>query len=216
LEIDIAKNNEIKYQTADNLAVLPVNDDAIVEAVAKALNYNLNAVFRLKPASGYEMKQASLFPNPCSVRDFLARYCDLTSAPRRADLKLLAAYASDATDKKALIRLSSKEAKDEYRDKVLEAHVGFADVITRLCPSVRMPLEHFIALCPRLQPRYYTISSSSSAHPKSIHITVSVLKTERKDGGIFNGVCSNHLADTAVNQTIRVFSRDSSFTANPT
>mmetsp|Transcript_21213 Transcript_21213/g.27833 ORF Transcript_21213/g.27833 Transcript_21213/m.27833 type:complete len:264 (-) Transcript_21213:255-1046(-) len=62
-------------------------------------------------------------------------------------------------------------------------------------PSVSMPLPDFLALAPALQPRYYTISSSSTVYPKRIHITVSVVGQKRKDGRIFKGVCTHYLKD---------------------
>eukprot|EP00560_Eucampia_antarctica_P001944 CAMPEP_0197831550 /NCGR_PEP_ID=MMETSP1437-20131217/10755_1 /TAXON_ID=49252 ORGANISM="Eucampia antarctica, Strain CCMP1452" /NCGR_SAMPLE_ID=MMETSP1437 /ASSEMBLY_ACC=CAM_ASM_001096 /LENGTH=701 /DNA_ID=CAMNT_0043434507 /DNA_START=168 /DNA_END=2273 /DNA_ORIENTATION=+ len=212
MEIDISNSGgRVKYQTADNLGVLPVNSDAVVEAVASALEFDLDATFRLKAAPGQDSKHASLFPSPITVRECLSRYCNLTSAPRRSELKLLAAYAKDPIDKSALLRMASKEGKNEYREKILNAQIGLVDIVSKLCRSIRMPLEHFISVCPRLQTRYYTISSSSSCHPQSIHATVAITKTERSDGSIFKGVCSNHLADTSVNNTVRVFCRDSTF-----
>jgi len=212
MEIDISKSGgKVKYQTADNLGVLPVNDDAVVEAVASALGFDLDARFRLKAAPGKESKHVGLFPSPITVRECLRRYCDLTSVPRRSELKLLAAYASDPIDKSALLRMSSKEGRNEYKEKILGAHIGLVDIVSKLCKSIKMPLEHFISVCPRLQTRFYTISSSSSCHPESIHLTVAVTKSERSDGSIFKGVCSNHLAEVPVNKSVRVFCRDSTF-----
>jgi NADPH-ferrihemoprotein reductase len=97
-------------------------------------------------------------------------------------LKQLAPYAQNDIDRKALLRMSSKEGKAEYKEKIIEAHVGIADIVTRLCTSIVCPLEHFIMVCPRLQPRYYTISSSSTVYPTIIHITLAVLETEKKVG----------------------------------
>jgi len=212
VEIDVSEGGkEVKYQTADNLGILPVNSNDDVERVAKALNYDLSAYFNLVPAPGHESKHAALFPTPCTVHDCLAKYCDLAGSPRRSELKQLAAYAKDATSKKALLRLASKDGKVEYKDKILDAKVGIIDIISKLCPSIEMPLEHFISVCPRLHPRYYTISSSSTLHPNSIHATVSVLKDMRKDGSMFKGVCSNYLADVVENGKVRAFVRDSTF-----
>ncbi len=208
IEIDAT---DLKYQTADNLAILPVNDDIVVEKLAKALNYDLSAYFRLLPAKGHESKYVHLFPTPCTVHECLARYCDLLGPPRRSELKKLAAYAKDPTCEKALLRMSSKEGKAEYKQKVMEAKIGIVDIISDLCPSISMPLEHFISVCPRLQPRYYTISSSSTVHPKSIHATVSVLSERREDGSNFKGVCSNYLSDIIKGGKVRAFVKDSTF-----
>jgi NADPH-ferrihemoprotein reductase len=210
VEIDVSNAKGLSYHTADNLGVLPLNNTAVVEAVAKCLNYDLNAGFIVKCAPNQEWHGAP-FPMPISIRECLSRYCDLTSAPRRSDLKLLALYAKDPTDKKALMRMSSKEGKAEYREKILDAHVGLVDLL-HLCPSIEAPLEHFLAFCPRMLPRYYTISSSSSVHPKEVHLTVAVTETLKKDGTIFKGVCSSFLAGVVAGKsTVRVFNRESTF-----
>eukprot|EP00544_Gedaniella_sp_CCMP2646_P014092 CAMPEP_0202480962 /NCGR_PEP_ID=MMETSP1361-20130828/745_1 /ASSEMBLY_ACC=CAM_ASM_000849 /TAXON_ID=210615 /ORGANISM="Staurosira complex sp., Strain CCMP2646" /LENGTH=682 /DNA_ID=CAMNT_0049108445 /DNA_START=21 /DNA_END=2069 /DNA_ORIENTATION=- len=211
VEIDVSRAKGFTYETADNLGVLPVNDEAVVQSVAESLGYDLDAVFSVKAAPGHEWHGAP-FPMPISIRDCLSRYCDLTSAPRRSELKLLAAYAQDATDKKALLRMSSKEGKAEYREKIMDGHVGLVDLLKR-CPSIQIPLEHLIGFCPRLLPRYYTISSSSSVYPKSVHLTVAVTEYKRKDGSTFRGVCSSYLAglDPTKKPTVRIFCRESTF-----
>lgn len=209
IEIDISKSKDLVYETADNLGVLPLNQPSIVDSVAKALNFDLDKIFSLKNAEGHEWHGAP-FPMPISVRECLTRYCDLTQAPRRSDLKLLAAYAKDPLDQKALLRMASKEGKAEYREKILDSHCGLADVF-RLCPSIEASLEHFLSFCPPLQTRFYTISSSSSVHPDSIHLTVAVTEAARKDGSIFKGVCSGHLAGLKVGDKVRVFNRSSTF-----
>lgn len=210
VEIDVSKAKGFSHQTADNLGVLPVNDASVVEQVAESLNLDLDAVFSLKAAPNQEWHGAP-FPMPISVRECLSRYCDLTMAPRRSELKLLAAYAKDPTDKKALLRMASKEGKAEYREKIMDGHVGLVDLL-KLCPSIQTPLEHFLAFCPRLLPRYYTMSSSSSVHPKSVHLTVSVTETTRKDGSVFRGVCSSYLAGVKPKkEKVRVFCRESTF-----
>lgn len=209
IEIDISEASDFQYETADNLGVLPVNQPAVVEAVAKSLKLDLDTVFSLKNAVGQEWHGAP-FPMPISVRECLSRYCDLTQAPRRSDLKLLAAYAEEPTDQKALLHMASKEGKAEYREKIMDAHLGLVDIL-QMCPSIKPTLEHFLSFCPLLQTRFYTISSSSSVHPDSIHVTVAVTEAMRKDRSVFKGVCSNHLSRLEVGDTVRVFNRSSTF-----
>lgn len=212
IEFDLSNASDaLSYQTADNLGILPVNHDDVVKGVAEALGYDLTAVFKLKPSKGYEAKFSQLFPNPCTIQEFLASFCDLSGSPRRSDLKLLAPYAKGTLCKKALLRMASKEGKQEYREKIVDCKLGYADIISKLCPTIEMPLEHFISVCPRLSPRYYTISSSSTVHPNNIHVTVSVLEEKRKDGSSFKGVCSNFLASMIADGTARIFVKDSSF-----
>mmetsp|Transcript_10522 Transcript_10522/g.22941 ORF Transcript_10522/g.22941 Transcript_10522/m.22941 type:complete len:816 (-) Transcript_10522:245-2692(-) len=217
MEIDVSQHMDtLKYQTADNLGILPKNNAATVEAVAKALNYDLDRHFNLLPnnnGDGDDSSKHTLpFPTPCTVRTCLERYCDLSGPPRRSDLKQLAPYAKNDLDRQALLRMSSKEGKAEYKEKIVEGHVGIAEIVTKFCTSIEIPLEHFAMVCPRLQPRYYTISSSSSVHPTTIHITLAVLETEMKmSGKVFKGLCSGYLANRKNGDVVRVFVRDSTF-----
>jgi len=65
---------------------------------------------------------------------------------------------------------------------------------------------------PKIQPRFYTISSSSKVHPTSIHITVSLATTPKKDGRIFHGLCTSYLMNAVSGKDkICVFVRQSSF-----
>lgn len=217
-----SSNRLLTYTTADNLGVLPVNDARLVEQVAAALQYDLDAVFSVQAAGTHEWHGAP-FPAPCTVRECLTRYCDLTAPPRRSDLKLLANYCHDAVDQKALRRLASKEGRAEYKTKILERYVGLAQLL-QLCPSIAMPLEHFLHVCAPLQARFFTISSSSSVHPRSVHLTVAVTRHRRPRDNrlLFEGVCSGHLAkcgsatagsanSTSEPATVRVFHRPSTF-----
>merc|ERR1712127_448497 len=145
-----------------------------------------------------------------TVRECLTKYLDLTAAPRRSDLKLLSTYAQEAVDRKALQRLSSKEGKAEYKEKIVEGRVGLAQLF-KLCPSIEIPLEHLIGnVCRLTLPRFYTIASCPKVHAGSIHITVAVTKEQRKDGTFFEGVCSTHIANKC-NPSLRVFLRPSTF-----
>jgi NADPH-ferrihemoprotein reductase len=121
-------------------------------------------------------------------------------------------YAKDPVDRRALQRLSSKEGKQDYKEKVVESYVGLAELL-KFCPSLEIPLEHLISFCHFMLPRFYTISSCSTVFPDSIHLTVAVTEERRKDGTMFEGVCSTHIAksQTSHQRFLRVFVRPSSF-----
>merc|ERR1712146_100104 len=67
------------------------------------------------------------------------------------------------------------------------------DLITESFPSVKIPFEYFLHIIPPLQPRYYTISSSSLADPKTLSITVSLTKETTRIGKVHLGVASRYL-----------------------
>lgn len=90
--------------------------------------------------------------------------------------------------------------------------MGLVDLF-QFCPSITMSWGDFLNICPSLQTRFFTISSSSNVHPKSIHLTVAVTQDTRTDGTMFKGVCSNYLADIPASgvEMVRVYNRPSSF-----
>lgn len=74
IEIEIG-DTDVTYETADNLAVLPENEEAAVSAVSSALGFNLNDTFKLIPVAGADFRHP--FPTPCSVGEALTRYFDI-------------------------------------------------------------------------------------------------------------------------------------------
>ncbi|CAM9638921.1 unnamed protein product, partial [Ascophyllum nodosum] len=88
--------------------------------------------------------------------------------------------------------------------------------------SISIPLEHFLHIVPHIRPRYYTISSSSSVFPSSVHITVAVLEQEKTQRRVYRGICSSFLSKLVPNGGVlsdgahkgpqcRVFVRESKF-----
>lgn len=231
LEIDISHpmGGDISYITADNLGVLPINTKEIVDTIARSIQFDGDGIdttlFMLRPSLP-EKWHGIPFPMPITIRECLTRYCDVTGLLKRADLKMLSYYATDPVDESFLLRISSSSnGLQEYREKIVHSYIGLMDIL-QLCPSISIPLEHFLALCSPIQARYYTISSSSSLYPKSIHITVAVTshiitdpsssqltKIVKKPSikSSFKGLCSNYLANCRVGENIRIFIRPSTF-----
>jgi NADPH-ferrihemoprotein reductase len=81
--------------------------------------------------------------------------------------------------------------------------------------SLKPPIDHVLELLPRLQARYYSISSSPKLYPNSIHMTLTVIEYETKDGRTCKGVATNWLLDKVVTDdlkpTIPVYVRKSQF-----
>ena len=67
-------------------------------------------------------------------------------------------------------------------------------IIKRYKPGKSIPLANVLSVLPRLQPRMYSISSSSLSSPGIVEITVGVVHTRTKAGVKSAGVCSNYLA----------------------
>ncbi|DAZ99033.1 TPA: hypothetical protein N0F65_010919, partial [Lagenidium giganteum] len=192
IEFDL-RDTGIEYLTADNLAVVPENQSTVVERLAKRLGYDLEQWVHIR-AVGDDTKNELPFPSPCTIEKVLTCYLEINNAPRKGPLKQLALYARDPSEKQKLLHLASKEGKDEYQKWIVDAERSYVDVIEHFA-SVKLSLAALLEIVPFMQPRYYTISSSSLVNPQRVHITVSVLSNQKDDGRVFNGVCSTHLAD---------------------
>ncbi|CAD7703148.1 unnamed protein product [Ostreobium quekettii] len=187
----VLATNGFTYQPGDHVAVLPENSEQDVQGAAKVLGMDLDTVFTLRQQEGNPHKLAAPFPGPVSLKTALTTFADLTSPPRKSALPALAAFASDKEEARRLLFLCSHEGKAEYRKCVLENRMSLLDLFQEF-PSVKPTLGAFFAgICPRLQSRYYSISSSPTAHPDEIHITAAVVDEIKPSGKRHKGVCTN-------------------------
>jgi NADPH-ferrihemoprotein reductase len=202
IEIDIS-DLPFAYRTADNLGVLPRNDYKLVAKVARRLGLSLKSKFTLSAKNGGRKLP---IPSPCTVHDALLWYCDLTSVPKRTLLETFMQYATEAADKAKLSQFVH-DGKAAY----LEDKKNLLDVLDEV-PSVKIPFGDFLEMCPRLVPRYYTISSSARHRPDRLTITVVVTHGDKPRGRVHNGVCSTYLSQLVPNKDrVAVFCRDSTF-----
>eukprot|EP00455_Lapot_gusevi_P010460 TRINITY_DN1472_c0_g1_i6.p1 TRINITY_DN1472_c0_g1~~TRINITY_DN1472_c0_g1_i6.p1 ORF type:complete len:654 (+),score=255.01 TRINITY_DN1472_c0_g1_i6:90-2051(+) len=190
VELDLT-DSRLPYVTADNLGVHPRNDYRLVARAAKRLGVRPSDSFVLEKIEKDRRKMP--VPSPCTVRDALLWFCDLTCMPRLSTLEMLAFFATDTDEKARLARMAKPEGKEEYNEFVVHDGKNIVDVLEAF-PSIQVPFPVFLEYCPRLQPRYYTIASSSKVHSSSIHITVSVVRQVLPSGRVFSGVCSSFLA----------------------
>jgi len=225
VEVDIAGSG-MTYQTGDHLGVYAENAEQVVTSLAWRLQVNLDDVITVEedPVSGAGRGRSidgsaklSLNPlghlGPMTVRMALARYCDVLTPPKKSALAAMAAYASSLKDAKRLQHLASKEGKDEYNSWILGDYRSVLEVLEAF-PSCAPPLgAFFCSIAPRLQVRYYSISSSPLAAPTTPSLTVAVVDGKTGTGRHHRGVASHWLSRLDVGQKLQapVFIRHSTF-----
>ncbi|XP_052801447.1 NADPH--cytochrome P450 reductase-like [Mya arenaria] len=193
IEFDIS-GSKIRYEAGDHVAVYPMNDPDSVKAIGKRLGVDLDKIITLTNVDE-EASKKHPFPNPCSYRTALLHYMDITSCPRTHILRELAEYAEDEKDKEFLLKLTSAtpEGKSLYNEWIIKSHRTILHILEDL-PSIAAPIDHICELLPRLQARYYSISSSPKQDPTSIHITAVLVEYETKTNRTIKGVATNWLA----------------------
>lgn len=194
IEFDI-EGSKMRYEAGDHLAVYPVNNSDLVNKIGERCGVDLDTIFTLTNTDEESTKKHP-FPCPCSYRTALTHYLDITSNPRTHVLKELAEYASDPKDKEKLklMASTSAEGKAAYQQWVNQDNRNIVHVLEDI-ESLKPALDHLCELLPRLQCRYYSISSSPKLHPSSIHITAVVVEYKTSTGRINRGVTTSWLKE---------------------
>ncbi|XP_056329063.1 P450 (cytochrome) oxidoreductase b isoform X2 [Danio aesculapii] len=215
LELDIT-GSKIRYESGDHVAVYPINDTAMVNKIGELLAVDLDTVISLNNLDE-ESNKKHPFPCPTSYRTALTHYLDITNSPRTNVLYELAQYATDPKDQENMRKMasSSAEGKAQYQSWVLDSCRNIVAILEDL-PSLRPPIDHLCELLPRLQARYYSISSSSKVYPNSIHICAVVVEYQTKTGRVNKGVATNWLknkmpTDNGHKATVPMYIRKSQF-----
>ncbi|RYP91390.1 hypothetical protein DL770_002530 [Monosporascus sp. CRB-9-2] len=193
MEVDISGSN-LSYQTGDHIAVWPTNPGQEVDEFLSVLELdgkrdNVISVKALEPTAKVP------FPTPTTYDAIVRYHLEICAPVSRQFLGTLAAFAPDEAVKAEMAKLG--DDKDYFHDKINKNHYNIARTLSVVGGGKKwsnVPFSAFIEGLTKLQPRYYSISSSSLVQPKKISITAVVenqLIPGRQDP--FKGVATNYL-----------------------
>lgn len=173
-EIDVSGSN-IKYSTGDHLGVWPSNADEKVQQFLDLFNLDADMVFNLKPMDS-TIKVP--FPCPTTVGATVRHYLEITGPVSRQSFGSLIQFAPNEEIKGRLTQLAKD--KDLFAKEITSKYLNFADALSYLSNGQSwstVPWEFLIEAMAHIQPRYYSISSSSLSEKQTIHITSVVENT---------------------------------------
>ncbi|RYP03693.1 hypothetical protein DL764_004954 [Monosporascus ibericus] len=193
MEVDISGSN-LSYQTGDHIAVWPTNPGQEVDEFLRILELDgkrdtVISVKALEPTAKVP------FPTPTTYDAIVRYHLEICAPVSRQFLGTLAAFAPDEAVKAEMAKLG--DDKDYFHDKINKNHYNIARTLSVVGGGKKwsnVPFSAFIEGLTKLQPRYYSISSSSLVQPKKISITAVVenqLIPGRQDP--FKGVATNYL-----------------------
>uniref|UniRef100_A0A1A9UHQ5 NADPH--cytochrome P450 reductase n=1 Tax=Glossina austeni TaxID=7395 RepID=A0A1A9UHQ5_GLOAU len=192
IELDI-EGSKMRYDAGDHVAMYPINDKDLVEKLGLLCNADLDLVFSLINTDTDSSKKHP-FPCPTTYRTALTHYLEIAAIPRTHILKELAEYCSDENDKQFLRSMASitPEGKEKYQSWVQDACRNIVHILEDI-NSCKPSIDHVCELLPRLQPRYYSISSSSKLYPTKVHITAVLVQYKTPTGRLNKGVATTYL-----------------------
>ncbi|KAH8647555.1 hypothetical protein BGZ60DRAFT_437873 [Tricladium varicosporioides] len=193
VEFDV-NNSTMTYETGDHVGILPENSNSEVERFLRifGLSEKKDCVFKIESED-----PTVRIPLPAyTTYDAAARYYLNICAPiSRYLLSKLVDYCPDESTKAEMLRLARDNIAFEREIKT--QCLNLAQFLERFGPFiswVSVPIPLVFEMIGKLQPRYYSISSSSLQSKKCISITA-VVKSQQNDDWAheFKGVATNYL-----------------------
>jgi sulfite reductase (NADPH) flavoprotein alpha-component len=174
IEISL-EGSELTYEVGDALGVLPTNCPTIASEILELLGCDGEEA--VPDADGAES----------SLRHALQHSYQITQ-PTLSFVQEVARRSPATCSEWAALLAEDKKAEFEkfWHGREVVDFLKFA-------PGKFAPAE-FVSLLRKLQPRLYSIASSSKAHPGQVHLTVGTVRYE-SHGRTRKGVCSTFLAD---------------------
>jgi NADPH-ferrihemoprotein reductase len=193
IEIDISGCN-LSYTTGDHIAVWPTNAGAEVDRFLKVLGLEdkKNTVIAVK---GLDPTAKVPFPSPTTYDAVVRYHMEICAPVSRQFVSQVAAFAPNEEIKAEMTKLGSD--RDYFHEKVSNWNLNIAQLLEIQSKGVAwttIPFSLFIEGLNKLQPRYYSISSSSVVQKDKVAITA-VVESIEKSGAphILKGVTTNYL-----------------------
>jgi NADPH-ferrihemoprotein reductase len=192
MEISIAGSN-LSYQTGDHIAIWPTNAGAEVDRFLEVfgLGEKRHSVINVK---GIDVTAKVPIPTPTTYDAAVRYYMEVCAPVSRQFVSTLAPFAPDEESKTEIVRLGND--KDYFHEKITNQCFTIAQALQSITskPFSAVPFSLLIEGINKLQPRYYSISSSSLVQKDKISITA-VVESVRLPGAshIVKGVTTNYL-----------------------
>jgi cytochrome P450/NADPH-cytochrome P450 reductase len=184
----------ITYRVGDHLSVVPRNDPALVDSVARRFGFLPADQIRLQVAEG---RRAQLpLGDAVSVGRLLTEFVELQQIATRKQIQIMSEHTRCPVTKPKLLAYVGDDAAsaERYRSDVLARRKSVFDLLEEY-PACELPFHAYLEMLSLLAPRYYSISSSPSIDPARCSVTVGVVEAPASSGrGVYKGVCSNYLS----------------------
>lgn len=223
IELDVSELTPIShieghfYNAGDHLEVTPVNDPALVDAIALNFGWILDSVFEIDPATQAGLSSRSLgaaITEPCTIRNALTYYADLTSPPSRFILSSVAnqlrQHAPETAEAFEKLIMPDQDNVDKYPD-FIKRYRTLLDLQKDFPQINSLDFAQFVSAAGVMQPRRYSIASSPLKSAKIAALTVGVVDDVVNDKH-YSGLGSSYLARSLEDTKIQAVFKSSKST----
>jgi len=193
MEISIAGSN-LSYTTGDHIAIWPNNAGREVDRLFKVLGKEdkRHMVISVK---GLDPTAKVPFPSPTTYDAAVRFHIEINAAVSRQLVSVLAQFAPDEDIKAELVKLGGD--KDYFKEQVTDRNLNLGQLLEITGKGAtwdKVPFSFLFETMVKIQPRYYSISSSSLVQKDKISITA-VVESIEKPGAPYalKGVTTNYL-----------------------
>jgi cytochrome P450/NADPH-cytochrome P450 reductase len=206
--IEVQLPEHVAYRVGDHLSVVPRNDPALVDCVARRFGFLPADQIRLEVAEG---RRAQLpVGDAVSVGRLLTEFVELQQMATRKQIQIMAEHTRCPVTRPKLEAYVGDDAHstERYRSEVLGRRKSVFDLLEEH-PACELPFHAYLEMLSLLAPRYYSISSSPASDPSRLSVTVAVVQGAASSGhGVYKGVCSNYLAGRRAGDTVHATVRE--------
>ncbi|HWX07776.1 MAG TPA: cytochrome P450, partial [Bradyrhizobium sp.] len=152
------------YRVGDHLSVVPRNDPALVDSVARRFGFLPADQIRLQVAEG---RRAQLpVGDAVSVGRLLSEFVELQQVATRKQIQIMSEQTRCPVTKPKLLAYVGDDsaAAERYRSEILTKRKSVFDLLEEH-PACELPFHAYLEMLSLLAPRYYSISSSPSVDP---------------------------------------------------
>jgi len=199
------------YETGDHVGVYPRNDPDLISRLAARCGFDLDDVLTTHTTP----TKKSPLPGGLTEREALTYGLEVQSAPKVQAVRELAAAARDPKERRMLEQLVQQpQLYREYVWKDDRHVIGLLEEFPSIDLSFLTLAQHVL---PPIQPRFYSISSSSLQYPEDVHVTYRWVHYKAVSGAERQGVSTSYLktlsptAPAGTEQEAFGFMRTSSF-----
>lgn len=174
MELDLTAQPEMHYKTGDHLAVWPMNPEEEVEYLLAALGL-LDQRDRPVHLKALDTTVKIKVPTPTTVNALFRYYLEICAPLSRDTILGLAQFAPTPDARTYVLKLGQE--KTFYADFLRHTHLTFGRLLSLASPTApwsQLPLAYVVDSLHKIQPRYYSISSSSVISPRRPSITALV------------------------------------------